>query len=153
VAEAIVAYRREESARLAHEMPPKDITLTQDETFTGGLCGVGIKPVSNSIVLEQAAPARDHDTGQAHMEQALAGLNCRVMQSTSDEAPGLLAYVAHHLGAHHSPDLFPVQHARSKAVSAPMAVKQRAAAQAVTQAEETLKRVHEALDNTNGEPA
>ena len=63
------------------------------------------------------------------MEQALAGLNCQVIQSTSDEAPGLLAYVEHHLGAHHSPDLFHVQHELSKAVAAPMAAKQRAAAQ------------------------
>jgi len=153
VEEAIVAYRREESARLAHEMPPKDITLTQDETFTGGLCLVGIEPVSNYMVLEQAAQARDHDTWQAHMEQALTGFNCRVIQSTSDEAPGLLAYVEHHLGAHPSPDLFHVQHELSKAVAAPMAVKQRAAAKAVTQAEETLKRVHEALDSANSEPA
>jgi hypothetical protein len=153
VEEAIVAYRREESARLAHAMPPKDITLTQDETFTGGLCLVGIEPVSNYIVLEQAAQARDQDTWQDLMEQALSGLNCRVMQSTSDEAPGLLAYVEHHLGAHHSPDLFHVQHELRKAVSAPMAVKQRAAAKAVTQAEETLKRVHAALDHTTGEPA
>jgi hypothetical protein len=30
---------------------PKDITLAQDETFTGGLCLVGMKPVSNYIVL------------------------------------------------------------------------------------------------------
>jgi hypothetical protein len=29
------------------------------------------------------------------MEQALTGLACTVMQSTSDEAPGLLAYVEH----------------------------------------------------------
>ena len=95
VEEAIVAYRHEESARLAHEMPAKAITLTKDETFTGGLCLVGIEPVSNYIVLEQLAPARDHDTWQALMEEALAGLNCQVIQSTSDEAPGLLAYVAH----------------------------------------------------------
>src|SRR5712692_6466729 len=153
VEEAIVAYRREESARLAHEMPPKDITLTQDETFTGGLWLVGIEPVSNSMVLEQAAQARDHDTWQALMEQALSGLNCPVIQSTSDEAPGLLAYVPHHLGAHHSPDLFHVQHDLSKAVSAPMAAKQRAAAQAATKAEETLKQVQEPLDNADGEPA
>src|SRR5919199_710342 len=145
VEEAIVAYRREESARLAHTMPPKDITLTQDETFTGGLCLVGMEPVSNYIVLEQAAQARDHDTWQVHMEQALAGLNCRVMQSTSDEAPGLLAYVEQHLGAHHSPDLFHVQHELSKAVSAPMAAKQRAAAKAVARAEETLQEGHEYL--------
>ncbi len=152
VEEAIVAYRHEESARLAHEMPPKEITMTQDETFTGGLCAVGIEPVSNSMVLEQAAQARDHDTWQALMEQALSGLNGTVIQSTSDEAPGLLAYVAHHLGAHHSPDLFHVQHALSKAVSAPMAAKQRAAAKAATTAEETLKQVQEPLDNADGEP-
>jgi transposase len=153
VEEAIVAYRQEESGRLSHEMPRKDITMTQDETFTGGLCLVGIEPVSNYIVLEQAAQARDHDTWQACMEPALAGLNCQVIQSTSDEAPGLLAYVEQHLRAHHSPDLFHVQHELSKAVAAPLAVKQRAAAKAVAQAEETLKRVHERFDNANGEPA
>jgi transposase len=149
VEEAIVAYRQEESARLAHEMPRKDITMTQDETFTGGLCLVGMDPVSDYIFLEQAAQARDQDTWNALMEQALSGLNCRVIQSTSDEAPGLLAYVEHHLGAHHSPDLFHVQHELSKAVSAPLATKQRAAAQAAAKAEETCKRMHERLDNAN----
>src|SRR5262249_724868 len=135
VEEAIVAYRQEESTRLSHEMPRKDITMTQDETFTGGLCLVGIEPVSNYIVLEQAAQARDHDTWQAWMEAGLAGLKCQVIQSTSDEAPGLLAYVAQPLRAHHAPDLFHVQHELSKAVAAPLAVKQRAAAKAVAQAE------------------
>jgi len=140
VEEAIVTYRHEESARLAHAMPRKDITMTQDETWTGGLCLVGIEPVSNYIVLEQAAPARDQATWHAHMEQALAGLNCRVMQSTSDEAPGLLAYVEHHLGAHHSPDVFHVQHELVKAVSGPMATKQRAAAKAAREAQERLEQ-------------
>jgi hypothetical protein len=142
VAEAIVAYRREAGARLAHAMPPQDITLTQDATFTGGLCVVGMEPVSNSMVVEQAAPTRDHDTWQAHMEQALVGLNGRGMQSTSAAAPGLLASVEQPRGAPHSPDLFPGQHALSQAVSAPRAVKQRAAAKAGAQAEETRMRVH-----------
>src|SRR5438128_6738495 len=127
VEEAIVAYRREESARLAKAMPAKAITLAKDETFTGGLCLVATEPVSNSIILEQAAHARDQDTWHVLMEQALAGLNCQVIQSTSDEAPGLLASVEHHLGAHHSPDVFHVQHELVKAVSGPMATKQRAA--------------------------
>src|SRR5262249_40437456 len=83
---------------------------------------------------------------------ALAGHDGRVMQSTSDEAPGLLAYVEQHLGAHHSPDLFHVQHELSKAVAAPLAVKQRASAKAVAQAAETLKRVHEHLDNATSTP-
>jgi hypothetical protein len=153
VEEAIVAYRHDERGRLARAMPPKDIMPTQDETFPGGLCLVGIEPVSNYILLEHAAQARDHDTWHTLMEQALAGLDCRVMQSTSDEAPGLLAYVEQHLGAHHSPDLFHVQHELSKAVAAPLAVKQQASAKAVAQAEETLKRVHEHLDNAASTPA
>jgi hypothetical protein len=153
VENAIVAYRQAESAPLAREMPAKDITLAQDETFTGGLALVGIEPVSHYILLEQAAQARDHNTWHTLMEQALAGLNCRVMQSTSDEAPGLLAYVEQHLGAHHSPDLFHVQHELRKAVSVPMAAKQRAADKALKTAEEQLKRVHEHLANANDEPA
>src|SRR5207237_3673654 len=91
VAEAMVAYRREETKRLAQGMTPKDITVTQDETFTGGLCLVAIEPVSNSIVLEQPAEARTHDTWDKWMEDALAPLKCTVIKSTSDEAPGLWA--------------------------------------------------------------
>ena len=152
VEEAMVAYRQEESTRLALEMPPKEMTMTLDETFTGGLCLVGMEPDSNYIVLEHTAPARDQDTWNMLMAPALAGLNCQVIQATSDEAPGLLAYVAHHLGAHHSPDLFHVQPELSKAVSAPMATKQRAAEKALAKAEETLKRVHEHRHNTTEEP-
>jgi hypothetical protein len=37
VEEASVLSRPQERARLAHEMPAKDITLTQDATFTGSL--------------------------------------------------------------------------------------------------------------------
>lgn len=152
VEEAIVVYRREESARLAQDMPAKAITITQDETFTGGLCLVGTEPKSNYILLEQPAAARDQDTWQEHMEPALAGLNCTVIQSTSDEAPGLLAYVEHHLGVHHSPDLFHVQHELSKAVCAPMATKERAAQKAVTKAQETLEQRQERLHNGDDEP-
>jgi hypothetical protein len=53
---------------------------------------------------------------------------------------------------HRSPDLFHVQHELSKAVSAPLAAKQRAAAKVVVQAEETLQRVQERFHNTPGEP-
>ena len=143
IEEAIVSYRQAETARLAKDMPRKDMTLTQDETFTGGLCLVGSEPVSNFIILEQLACARDQTTWNALMAPALAALNCQVIQSTSDEAPGLLAYVAHHLGAHHSPDLFHVQHELSKAVSAPLATKERAAPKATTAAQAPLHPAHE----------
>jgi hypothetical protein len=74
------------------------------------------------------------------------------MQATREEAPGRLAYVAHPLGAHHAPDLFPVQQELSQAVSAPMATQQRAADKTLAKAEETLKRVHEHRHTTTEEP-
>jgi len=148
---AMVAYRREETGRLAQQMPPQEITVTQDETFTGGLCLVAIEPVSNYILLEQAAAARDQDTWRVLMDDALTPLNCKVIQSTSDEAPGLLASVEHHLGAHHSPDVLHVQHELSKAAAAPMATKQRAAEKALTTAAETLNRVQEPTQPDNAQ--
>src|SRR5215471_16929299 len=90
---------------------------------------------SNSL-LEQLAQGRDQDTWHALMAPVLAQLNCEVIQSTSDEAPGLVAYVEHQLGAHHSPDLFHVQHELSRAVCAPLATKERAAHKALTEAKE-----------------
>jgi hypothetical protein len=152
VEEAIVSYRHEESARLAKDMPAKAITLTKDETFTGGLCLVAAEPRSNYIVLEQAAQGRDQQTWQTLMEKALSGLNCQVIQATSDEAPGLLAYVEHYLGAHHSPDLFHVQHELVKAVSGPLATKQRAAAKAASEAQQRLEQVQGQLQEAGEAP-
>ena len=91
VEQAIVAYGQTEPPRLAKDMPPKDLTVTQDETFTGGLCLITMDPESNFIILEQLAQSRDHTAWNALMAPALAQRNCRVIQSTSDEAPGLLA--------------------------------------------------------------
>ena len=141
IEQAMVAYDQDETARLAKAMPKKDLTVTQDETFTGGLCLITIDPDSNFIILEQLAQARDQVSWNDAMAPALAKFNCRVIQSTSDEAPGLLAYVEHSLEAHHSPDVFHVQHELVKAVSGPMATKERAAHKAVIEAQEQLQRL------------
>src|SRR5262245_30739658 len=101
--------------------PPKTSRSRRMQPLPVGCGLVGMDPVSHSIFWEQVAHARAQDTWQALLEQALSGLNCRVIQSTSAEAPGLLAYVAQPLRAHHSPDLFQVQRERSKAVTAPLA--------------------------------
>jgi hypothetical protein len=141
VEQAMMTYHHDETVRLANGMPHKDLTVTQDETFTGGLCLITMDPESNFIILEQLAQARDQTTWDALMAPALAQLNCRVLQSTSDEAPGLLAYVEHYLEAHHSPDVFHVQHELVKAVSAPMATKERVAHKGVIEAREQLERL------------
>jgi hypothetical protein len=138
---AIVDYSHSETARLAKAMPQKDLSVTQDETFTGGLCLITMDPESNFIILEHLAHSRDQISWNDAMAPALAPLKCRVIQSTSDEATGLLAYVEHDLEAHHSPDLFHVQHELVKAVSGPMASKERAAQKAVTKAKEQLERL------------
>src|SRR5712671_1222272 len=91
IEQAIVDYDQTETPRLAKAMPHKDLTVTQDETFTGGLCLITMDPESNFILVEQLAQARDQTAWNAWMEPALAQFNCRVIQSTSDEAPGLLA--------------------------------------------------------------
>src|SRR6266568_3624844 len=153
VEQAMVTYHQDETARLANDMPHKDLTVTQDETFTGGLCLITMDPESNFIILEQLAQARDQTTWDDLMAPALAQLNCRVIQSTSDEAPGLLAYVEHYLEAHHSPDLFHVQHELVKAISAPMATKERAAHKAVTDATAQLERLPSDPKRTGDEPA
>src|SRR5256885_12933563 len=126
--------------------------MAQDETETGGRDRGGIAPVSPCMLLEHTAHARAQDTWQARMEQALSGLHCQVMHATSAEAPGLLASGAQHLGAHPAPDLFHGQPALSQAVAAPMAVTQRAAHKAVTQAEEALTRRPEPLDPVTEAP-
>src|ERR687885_2061619 len=152
VEQAMVTYRHDETARLAQDMPRKDLTVTQDETFTGGLCLVTMDPESHFLILEQLAQTRDHVMWNDLMAPALAQLNCRVIQSTSDEAPGLLAYVEHYLEAHHSPDLFHVQHELVKAVSGPMATKERAAQKAVTEATEQLERLQSDPKSASAEP-
>jgi hypothetical protein len=152
VEEAIVVYHQDETARLATDMPRKDLTVTQDETFTGGLCLITMDPESNFIIVEQLAQARDQASWNEWMAPALAQLNCQVIQSTSDEAPGLLAYVEHYLEAHHSPDLFHVQHELVKAVSGPMATKERAAHKAVTEAREQLERLQSDPQSTGDAP-
>jgi hypothetical protein len=153
VEHAIVDYQHTETPRLAKDMPRKVIAVTQDETFTGGLCLVATEPVSNFIILEPLAPVRDQQVWHSLMAPALAQLNCAVRQSTSDDAPGLLAYVAHHLGAPHSPDLFHVQHELSKAVCAPLAAKERAADQALTAAKEPLDQGQTRLETAGDPPA
>jgi hypothetical protein len=152
VEEAIVAYQREETTRLAQAMPPQESTATPAETLTGGLCLVAIEPVRNYSVLAHTAAAREHDPWNALMQDAVAGLHCQVIQATSDAAPGLLASVEQPLGAHHSPDLLHVPPELRKAVAAPMAAKQRAAAQAVTTAAEPLSRVQEPIQPVDAQP-
>jgi hypothetical protein len=130
----IINHADSETARLAKTMPEKDITVAMDETFTGGLTLVAIEPESNFLVLEEPSKARDSNAWEEAMDKALADFKCKVIQMSSDQGTGLLAYAENVLGAHQSPDLFHVQQELSRAVSGPMAAKVRAAEQAAEKA-------------------
>ena len=108
-------------------MPPREITLCEDETFHPQICLVAIEPVSNFILVEQYQPQRDVQTWQQCTGTKLAALPVTVCQVTSDAAKALIAQAETCLGAHHSPDLFHVQYDTVKATSGALASQTHAA--------------------------
>jgi hypothetical protein len=139
--EAITALEHEvgcfddaERARLGQQMPQRQITLDEDETFHPKPCLVAIEPVSDFIVLERYADNREAKTWTEAVTEATRSMKVTIVQSTSDECGALAKHAAQGLGAHHSPDLFHVQHEVVKATSLPMASR-------VTAAEKRLEEV------------
>ena len=125
VEEAIIAYGKQERRRLSATASPKAITICEDETFHPEICLVAIEPVSNFILLEEYAADRKAQTWTAALKESLRDLPVEVIQATSDEGRGICRHIEQELGAHHSPDLFHVQHAASQATSAPLAAQGR----------------------------
>jgi Family of unknown function (DUF6399) len=116
----IIAYEKEERKRLSKQMPVKEITTCQDETFHPEPCLVAIEPVSNFIIVEQYSEKRDSASWSLAMDKGLEDLSVKIYQSTSDEGKGLVSYVIKKLGVHHSPDLFHVLQEFTKATAAPL---------------------------------
>lgn len=133
--EAVVSYAEAQRQQLSVGMPPRQISVGEDETYHPEICLVGLEPVSNFILLEQYAKDRSAATWTQALEAALGDLPVEVIQGTSDEAKGLLRHVKTDLGAHHSPDIFHVQHEVSKATSLNLARQVRQAEQEVARAQ------------------
>jgi hypothetical protein len=132
----LVRFGAEEDRRLAAAMPPREITLCEDETFHPQICLVAIEPVSNFILVEQYQPHRDAQTWQQCTRAKLAALPVTVCQVTSDAAKAIIAQAETHLGAHHSPDLFHVQYDTVKATSGALASQTQAASRELTKRQE-----------------
>lgn len=130
----LAEFGQQEEQRLAAQMPPRQITVCEDETFHPQICLVAIEPVSNFLLLEQYATNRDEQTWNTCLDERLANWGVSVCQVTSDQAGALIAHTEQHLGAHHSPDLFHVQHDTVQATSLALAGQTRRAHQAVTAA-------------------
>ena len=148
---AVVEFGQAERQRLAVGMRPKEITVCEDETFHPETCLVAIEPVSNFILVEKYAESRTAKEWTHTMEQATAGLAVKIVQSTSDEGKGIVKHVQEDLGAHHSPDLFHVQHELVRGPSVALANQKRhaeqvlaAAVQKVTDYTEKASDLHRA---------
>lgn len=141
----IVQFGQEEDQRLADQMQPRDISLTEDETFHPQCCLVGIEPVSNFILLEQYTDRRDADTWNRWMDERLTDLPITVVQVTSDEAKALIRHAEFCLGAHHSPDLFHVQHETVKATGFALAGQVRRAEKQLEQTRLRLEQTRQVL--------
>jgi hypothetical protein len=141
----LVEFGRMEEQRLAGPMPHREISLCADETFHPQICLVAMEPVSNYLVLEQYAPQRDADTWRQCLDERLAGWSITVCQVASDEAGALIALAEDCLGAHHSPDLFHVQHETVQATSLALAGQTRRAHEAVADAERHITEQRDQL--------
>ena len=78
----LAEYGQQQEQQLAAEMPPREITLCEDETFHPQICLVAIEPVSDYLLLEQYASARGADTWNQPIDQRLAGLSSRMSPAT-----------------------------------------------------------------------
>src|SRR5215813_4069486 len=149
----ISTFAAKEQHRMAQGMSPKKITVCEDETFHPEICLVAIEPVSDFILVEKYARHRDAETWNQAIEQALERLPVEVIQSTGDEAKGILTHVRDGLGAHHSPDLFHAQHELHKATSLLLRAQVSGMSQRVEQAEQQKQRAKEEYQSyRNGPP-
>lgn len=146
---AVVAYAEQQRHRVATEMPPRRITVSEDETYYPEICLVAIELVSNFILRECYAPDRLAATWTGALNEALEGLRVEVVQGAGDEAKGLLRHVEPDIKAHHSPDLFHLQREVSKATALPVARAHEQAEEASEQAREVVAAQRRALPVSN----
>ncbi len=69
----ISAFAAQEQSRLAQTMPPKKITVCEDETYHPEICLVASEPVSDFILVEKYARQRDAETWNQAIKQSVDG--------------------------------------------------------------------------------
>lgn len=107
--EMIIQFGNEEEERLGKQMPHKEISVGEDETYHPDICLVAMDLVSNYILVEQYEANRDALTWTEAVNAGIENLNVEIIQVTSDAAAGIRRHAQTELGVHHSPDLFHIQ--------------------------------------------
>jgi hypothetical protein len=142
--QAVVEIAAAQRAALAAGMVPRAVTVCEDETFHPAICLVALEPVSGFILLEQYAADRTATTWTQALRAACVGLPITVVQGTADEATALRRHIEGDYAAHHSPDLFHLQHEVAKATGLALARAVRAADAEVATAEAQLEQARAA---------
>lgn len=140
----VADFGRAESQRLAAQMPTRQITICEDETFHPQTCLVAMEPVSNFILLERYTAGRAAATWETAFRTATHGLPVKVIQGVGDAGKALTHHIAVDLGAHKGPDLFHVQYDVSRASAPVLAAQVRAAIRAHEEAVMALADVEQA---------
>ncbi len=118
----IIAFDKEETQRLAENMPHKTIPGALDENFImDEMTLILMEPVSGFILAEQIEPKRDAETWNKVTRSALKGLNVTIQQLVGDEAGGLTKLATGTLKVIKGPDLFHVQQEITKGLTSHLA--------------------------------
>lgn len=150
----ILKIGKEQQTELSEVMPSKKITVCEDETFHPETCLVAIEPVSNFILLEEYASDRKSATWNSKLTAAIGNLPIEIIQSTSDEGRSILRH-AQDMKAHHSPDLFHVQHELIKATALSLSKQVRDAAEKYEKIIKEIARLnalYESYSSKHGRP-
>ena len=75
----IVQYENYQKTSLAKNMPAKEITLAEDETFHQGLCLVGIDCGSDFIITEKYRDNRTCDTWSETVSKDVIAYNVSII--------------------------------------------------------------------------
>jgi len=134
-----------QAAQTSQGQGKRRISVCEDETFHPAICLVAVEPASNFILFEQYTPSRDAVTWTSAMENALKNLPFEVVQAISDEAKALKKHAKDGLSAHHSPDLFHVQHELVKATSLRLIKRQRDATKEMERAHSLVAKARQKL--------
>lgn len=157
IQDLIIAYGAREQLRLGQMMDKKIISIAEDETYHPEICLVAMELISNYILVEKYVKQRDGATWDQALEEAINGLPVKIIQSTSDEAKGILLHAEQSLGAKHSPDIFHAENDLQKATSLPLRAQVKAATEEVQKAEKLRKSFEKeyevSLEKTPGKAA
>jgi len=118
----IIDFGENEGARLAENMPHKNIPGALDENFImDAMTLILMEPISGFILAEQIEEKRDAETWHKVTQVAIKGLNVTICQLVGDEAAGLTKLATKILNVIKGPDLFHIQQEITKGLTSHLA--------------------------------